>query len=348
MAWVLSALWALSLAVYDGFNRIAEPLTTTHQYLDGLPPIGTSLGDLHHYLRNFATQLPHYPTEVKGHGPFAILPFWALARLGLPQPSVAAALVIALGSSSVIAVAVTLRAIVDESAARRALPFLVMMPAVLWIATSGDAMFLGVSAWAVALLALATSREGRPSIPLALAAGLLSGVTLYMTYGLLVFATLPVAVVLLRRRIGLLVPVAVGAAVVALAFSLAGFSYIAGFEATHRAWAAGIGPVRSRTYFIVGDLADLCLSAGPVLAIGLANLRTRRLVVMVCAVIISVLASDVSGFVRGEAERIWLPFVPWLVAAAADIPLTKRGVTTVLASQGVVGIALELFTKSPW
>jgi hypothetical protein len=348
VAWVLNAMWALSLAVYDGVSRIGEPLTTRYQYLRGLPPIGRSLGSLHSYLRHFTTQLPHYPTEVKGHGPLAVLPFWLLARIGLPQPSVAAALVIALGTSSVVAVAVTLRVIVDEAAARRALPFLVMMPAVLWIATSGDAMFLGVSAWAVALLALATRHEGRASFQLALAAGLLSGATLYMTYGLLVFATLPLAVVVLRRRIELAVPVVLGVAAVALAFTFEGFSYIAGFEATRRAWEAGIGPVRSRPYFIVGDVADLCLSAGPILAIGLANLRSRRLAVLVGAVIISVIASDVSGFVRGEAERIWLPFVPWLVAAAADIPLTRRGVTTLLASQAVVGIAIELFTKSPW
>lgn len=348
VAWVLNAMWALSLAVYDGVSRIAEPLTTRYQYLRGLPPIGTSLGSLHGYLRHFTTQLPHYPTEVKGHGPLAVLPFWLLARVGLPQPSVAAALVIALGTSSVVAVAVTLRVIVDEAAARRALPFLVMMPAVLWIATSGDAMFLGISAWAVALLALATRHEGRASFALALAAGLLSGATLYMTYGLLVFATVPLVVLVLRRRIGLAVPVVVGAAAVALAFTLEGFSYIAGFEATRRAWEAGIGPVRSRPYFIVGDVADLCLSAGPVLAIGLANLRSRRLLVMVGAVVISVIASDASGFVRGEAERIWLPFVPWLVAAAADIPVTRRGGTVLLAGQGVVGIAIELLTKSPW
>jgi hypothetical protein len=84
------------------------------------------------------------------------------------------------------------------------------------------------------------------------------------------------------------------------------------------------------------------------LAIGLANLRSRRLIVLVGAVIIAVLASDCSGFTRGEVERIWLPFVPWLVAAAADIPLTRRGVTVLLGAQALTALAIELFTQSPW
>jgi hypothetical protein len=348
VSWIACGAWAVSLAIADGFGRLAEPLTTKYEYLTGVPYVGDSWGSLHTFLRTFTARLPAYPTHVKGHGPLALLPFWALARIGLPQPSAAATMVIALGTSSIVAVAITMRLLIGEAAARRALPFLVLMPGVLWIATSGDAMFLGVSAWGMALLAVATTKHGRTSVLYALAAGLLLGGTAYMSYGLLVLALLPLAVVVAQRRGALVVPLVAGAALVAIAFGLEGFDYISGFEATKRAFNAGVGPARSRTYFALGNIGDLCLSVGPVLTIGLANLRTRRLAYLVVPVVIAVVLSDSTGFVRGEAERIWLPFVPWLTAAVADLRLTPRSRTALLAAQAITALVIQSFVIGPW
>jgi len=55
--------------------------------------------------------------------------------------------------------------------ARRAAPFLVLAPCALWVATSADALFAGVSAWAATAVILATARRGRRSDLLAIGGG---------------------------------------------------------------------------------------------------------------------------------------------------------------------------------
>ena len=84
------------------------------------------------------------------------------------MPGWAAALCIAGGALAVPAVLVTVRAVADEAAARTVAPFAVLFPGAVWVATSADAYFAGVTAWGVALLALAAARgavAGRPAGP---------------------------------------------------------------------------------------------------------------------------------------------------------------------------------------
>jgi hypothetical protein len=52
--------------------------------------------------------------------------------------------------------------------------------------------------------------------------------------------------------------------------------------------------------------------------------------------------ADLSQLARGEVERIWLPFVPWLALAA---PGDRRGW---LAVQVAVALALQSLLVSPW
>ena len=71
---------------------------------------------------------------------------------------------------------------------------------------------------------------------------------------------------------------------------------------------------------MVGNPAALACAIGPATAAGLASLRRHRdgaLLLLVGGAAIGVLAGDVSQLSRGEVERIWLPFVPWLAVAAA-------------------------------
>jgi methylthioxylose transferase len=56
----------------------------------------------------------------------------------------------------------------------------------------------------------------------------------------------------------------------------------------------------------------------------------------------AVFAADVSQHSRGEVERIWLPFVPWLALAA---PGDRRGW---LAAQVAVALVLQSAVVSPW
>ena len=56
--------------------------------------------------------------------------------------------------------------------------------------------------------------------------------------------------------------------------------------------------------------------------------------------------ADLSGLSKGEVERIWLPFVPWLTVAAAAIPI--RWQRPALAAQLASGIVLAATFSSPW
>jgi hypothetical protein len=344
VAWVSTAAWGVTLAASDGWGRLSEPLTTRYEYLAVLPRIH-GLGN---YVRDFTDRLPSYPTHIKGHGPLAVVPFWALDRLGLPMPAAAAALVIAAGAAGTVAVAVTVRVTLGEEAARRLLPFLVLLPAALWIATSADAMFYGVSAGGIALLAVAGHGRGRRADASAAVAGVLIAGGLLMSYGLLVLLSLPPAVAVVQRRLRPLAIAAVTGAAVIVGFLGLGFWYLDGYRATRDAWAAGWGPQRSRSYFLVGDLGSLAVLIGPAVAAALAAVRRQAVAVLVVAAALAVLASDASGYVRGEAERIWLPLAPWLTVAACDIRWTRRATALMLLVQAGVALVVQATVRSPW
>jgi hypothetical protein len=52
-----------------------------------------------------------------------------------------------------------------------------------------------------------------------------------------------------------------------------------------------------------------------------------------------VLLADVSGMSKAEVERIWLPFIPWLLVGTALLP--ARWVRILLALQLAVALVLE-------
>src|SRR4029078_3738558 len=100
-----------------------------------------------------------WATHVAGHPPGALLSVALLSAMGLGGAGWAAVLCIAGGAAAVPAVLLVVREVAGEEIARRATPFLVITPAAIWIATSADAFYMGVSAWAVALVVLATGRD---------------------------------------------------------------------------------------------------------------------------------------------------------------------------------------------
>ena len=154
VSWLASVAWAVALQAPDGLGR---PLTAPTEYLAGLPAMGDDPGG---WLRGFTTHLAEYPTHVKGHPPLPMLLLWILRWTGMGGAGWAATVVIAVGASSTAAIAMTVRAVAGEPLARRALPFVILAPAALWVATSMDAVFLGASAWATALLARASGAGG--------------------------------------------------------------------------------------------------------------------------------------------------------------------------------------------
>jgi hypothetical protein len=59
-----------------------------------------------------------------------------------------------------------------------------------------------------------------------------------------------------------------------------------------------------------------------------------------------VVVADLSLMSKAEVERIWLPFVPWLVLAVAVLPPGwRRGA---LAAQAGSALALQHLLWTPW
>ena len=58
------------------------------------------------------------------------------------------------------------------------------------------------------------------------------------------------------------------------------------------------------------------------------------------------IVAEATGLSKGEVERIWLPFVPWLAVAAAAIPF--RWQRAALAAQLGTGLLLAAVFISPW
>ena len=59
-----------------------------------------------------------------------------------------------------------------------------------------------------------------------------------------------------------------------------------------------------------------------------------------------VLTADLSRMSKGEVERIWLPFVPWLLISTAFLP--RRWRTTGVAVQVVFALVVQHLLKPDW
>jgi hypothetical protein len=338
-------LWAIALGLNDGWRGLTDPLLRL-QYIRTVPKVGNPFT----FVSTFTQRLPGYNIHTQGHPPGMVLVLWALGGLGLGGVGANLALVLAGGAASVVAVMVAVREVAGEAAARAAAPFLVLAPAAIWW-SSGDAFFAGVSAWAITLVVLATGTKGRRSDRRALAGGVLFGAAAMLSYGLVLLAVLPVVVAIARRRFRPLLVVALGAGLVFLAFLAAGFSWLAGLDATRTQYWAGVASRRPYWYFVVGNLGAFAIAVGPAAAVGLARLRDRRVWLLVGGVLLVIALADLSGMSKGEVERIWLPFVPWVLLATVAIVTTRMqtGWTRLwLCSQAAIAIVVQAAVRSPW
>jgi len=341
-----SVAFALALAVLRGWGGITDPLLGG-QYIRTVGRVG----DPFTFLSQFTDRLAEYNIHTQGHPPGMVLVLWAMARVGFGGVAWNAVLVMAGGAASTAAVLVALRDLADEVQARRAAPFLAVAPAAIWW-SSGDALFAGVSAWAATLVILATSHDGRRSDVMAVAGGFLFGVTAFLSYGLVLVAVIPLVVAVARRRFRPLVLAALGAAPVFLAFLAAGFWWFSGLLATHERYYAGVAGRRPYEYFVVGNVGAFALALGPAVAVALAWLRDRRVWLLAGGGLLVMVLADISGMSKAEVERIWLPFVGWVLLATAA--LGARSLARLparrawLALQVATGLAIEMAIRSPW
>lgn len=337
-----TAAWAVALALVDP-GGLTRPLLLRGEYLRNVADVGSPLA----FLDGFTERLATYHTHVQGHPPGMLLLLWVLDRAGLGGASWAAALVVAGGAAAAPAALVTLRVMAGEGRARAAAPFLALAPAAVWVASTADALYMGVIAWGVALVAVAGTRRDRRADGAAVAGGLLFGAALFLSYGALLAAPIAGAVALAQRRGRPLLLAAGAALAVVVAFAAAGFSWPEGLFATRLRYYEGVASRRPYGYFLLANLAAFALVLGPATAVAINRLRHRATWLLVGAALAAVALADLSGLSKGEVERIWLPFAPWVILAACA--LVRRGAgRDWLGLQAATGLVLQLGVRTPW
>lgn len=339
-----AAIWAVTLAASDGWAALTAPVLYRHDALAVLPAIDSGA----EFLRTFIDRIAEYPIHVQGHPPGLPLLLLAMQGVGLASPGVIAALYIGAGSAIAPALLVATRGVAGETPARRAAPFLVLAPYAVWIATSADALYAGLAAWGIALLLSAPPQE-RPRLR-PLTGGLLFGSALMLTYGAAALGAIAGPAALLRRRYRDLAWWAGGVAAVIAPFLLFGFWWLDGLAATRVRYYAGLGGVRPYHYFLVANLAALAIACGPAAIRGLVNVRHRLRdpqALLVAGALLAMLAANFSGLSKGEVERIWLLFAPWIVLAAGYLA-PGRFARVWLGAGAASAVAVQVLVNSPW
>ncbi|WP_405392321.1 hypothetical protein [Streptomyces sp. NBC_01102] len=360
-----SLAWVFSLAMIDGWDRgIALRLTTKHEYLRVIGRFDDIGAALHGFNDHILVGPPgNWPAHVAGHPPGATLTFVLLDRIGLGGGAWAGVWCVVTGASAAVAVLIAVRALTDEHTARRAAPFVVLAPVAVWAGTSADGYFTAVAAWSVTLLALAATRTVRSPGAAALGAGLLFGLTCYLSYGLTLIALPLLAVLVLSRTARPLPLFVLGALVVPVAFTLAGFNWWEAYHLLVERYYQGAGGLRPYSYWVWANLACAAIAVGPATLAGLRRtaaaapravrtLRTGtttaplRLTLLVLAAFLALSAADLSGMSKAETERIWQPFLLWLLPAAALLPAPRpRGWLT---AQAAVALAVNHLLWTGW
>jgi hypothetical protein len=347
-SWVATAGWSVALAASAGWHAVSQPVVSPYDYRAVLPA-ARELG-LGTFLRTYIDRLGDYSVHVQGHPPGMVSLLWVLDAVGLRGPGWEAAVVIGVGAAAPAAVLVAVRIVAGDGAARLFAPFLVLAPLTLFVATIGDAVFMAMAAGTVALVAVATTRSGRMSIAWAGGAGALGALTLHFTYGLVpLLVLLGATVLVVRRRLALAAPVVAGASIVTASWIAAGFWWWDGFNATRHWHDVGASPDRPYVYFFVADLVVLAVMLGPAVIAALTLRLDRHLAVLVLPAVLAVLVADFSGLSKGEVERIWLPFMPWISVAVIGLARRwPREASRWLAAQAGLTIVLQATIAWPW
>ncbi len=356
LCWLGGLTWLAALLLVDA-HRGAQSYPDVNDLLTTARSTGSVSGWLHGFISRIPEGPQEWPTHVAGHPPGAVLFFLALVRTGLGANIAAGIVIVLLASTTSLAVLTTLRVLDAEPAARRAAPFLVLAPAAIWEAVSFDAVLTCLSTWALAVLAFAAVRRSRGW---ALVAGVMFGLCLEMSYGLPLLVFLAGGVAVSARSFRAPAWAVLGALLVVVAVAVAGFALWDAYPALRGRYVDGIGGLRPASYWVWGDLAALAFSAGPAAgaAVGLwlsdlrrspaaADLRDQHVVSLLGgAALVTVLAADASLMSKAEVERIWLPFVPWLLVLTALFPPPWR--RPALAVQVLLALLVQHLLVTAW
>lgn len=346
VVWATSAAWAMSLAMVDGWRRgFVDRLTSNDEYLHEVP----SITDIPATLSEFSSRIldfqpDSWTTHVSGHPPGALLTFVWLDRIGLGGGAWASGLSVLVGSSAAAAVLVAVRALGDESMARRAAPFVTLAPTAIWIAASADAFFMGVVAWGIALLAVSTTKYLWPA---SIGAGGLLGFGIHLNYGLVLMGLPAVAVLIAARTAKPMIGAVIGALIVTAIFSAYGFWWFDGYELVKERYYQGIATDRPFAYWGWANIAALFCAVGVAVPAAFPRIFTRSAPInlLVIGAIAAVAAADLSQLSKAEVERIWLPFAMWMLLAPAVLPERTHRFWIALQVTAALAINHLLFTN---
>lgn len=349
LGYVTALGWITSLALVDGWEGgFAKRLTPGTEYLSEVPGIT----DIPAMLAGFTERIAHgqpdsWTVHVAGHPPGATLVFVWLDRIGLGGGVAASSVCVLAGALVAVAVPATVSLLGHPDRARTALPLLVLFPGAVWLGVSADALFAGVTATGIALLALGAVRH----VAWALPAGAILGFGIFLSYGLVTLGAVAFAVIVATRAWRAFGLAVVGALAVVGVFALAGFWWFDGYQAVVDRYYEGIAGDRPYAFWVWANLGCLALATGPAIGPALRRaacaIRTApRLVALVAGAVVTVAAADLSGLSKAEVERIWLPFAVWLLAAAAFLP--ARSARWWLALQAMTALAVNHLFLTNW
>ena len=340
--------WSTALATVDGWAGLTRGVRwRSDEYIFEVTRIDSPAA----FVSGFTDNIGDYVTHVRSHPPGLVLILWVLDHVGLGGFGWNAALYLAGGCLALVAVLMAVREVTDEVTARRAAPYLVVTPAAIWIATTAEAFYAGVGAWAVTLVVLASGRRRARSTLLALGGGLLFGVLAYLSYGHVLLALIPAAVAVHRRRVDTLGLAAIGALPVALAFTASGFWWFDGLASTRVEYAESVARDRPYGPFLVFNAAAFAIALGPAMFAALALLKDRRLWLLVGGALAAVGLASITGLSKGEVERIWLPFAIWVLPAGVALVPADRGDGATrgwLGLQGTTAVVIQSLLKPRW
>ncbi len=367
LTWLTGVLWGFGLALSRGWQEgVVAPLAGEDEYLVDVPRVD-GFGEL---LRSYTDYIliavdDQWATHDSGHPPLPLIVYTALDRVGLGGSQDSGLVTALVGSTAVVSVLVAVRALGDEHRARAAAPFLALSPLAIWVWISADGMFAAVVAAGIAMLALASvARSPGRLITLASAAGLLLGAGIFLSYGLALMGAIAVAVLVAARQWRPL-PVAVIAALAVVGvFAWLGFWWYEGQQLVVLRYYEGKGFDRPYAYWVWGNLAAAAVAVGPAAwaagGAAVARLRTvierggwRTVVAgrsgagwLAVGALVAIAAADLSGLSKSEVERIWLPFLVWLVPLAGWLPADRR--RWWLAVQALWALGVCVLLRTTW
>jgi hypothetical protein len=175
-------------------------------------------------------------------------------------------------------------------------------------------------------------------------------------YAVVWLAVSVIAIYFARRRPLLNVFTGAAALLPLALFAAWGFAWPAGLSAAQTDFSLRVGPERSWLLWAVLDLVVLLLACGPALLRAMRRVRLTPGWPFLAGAGLAVVFAIGSGLSRGEVERAWLPFFPWLLVPAVapwrrpqgDEPHAGPTPYLLVAVGAVSAIVLESVLRTTW